>query len=48
MTFAHIIGNQRYTLAGLRELLAKATPLPSGDVLAGIALKQESHLLKEG
>jgi ethanolamine ammonia-lyase large subunit len=37
MTFAHTIGNKRYTFADLRDLLAKATPLRSGDVLAGIA-----------
>ena len=37
MTFAHAIGNTRYTFASLRELLAKATPLRSGDVLAGLA-----------
>ena len=37
MTFAHSIGNKRYTFADLRELLAKATPLRSGDVLAGLA-----------
>jgi ethanolamine ammonia-lyase large subunit len=37
MTFAHSIGNRRYTFDGLRELLAKATPLRSGDVLAGVA-----------
>jgi len=37
MTFAHTIGNIRYTFADLRELLAKATPLRSGDVLAGLA-----------
>jgi ethanolamine ammonia-lyase large subunit len=37
MTFAHTIGNQRYAFASLRELLAKATPLRSGDVLAGLA-----------
>ena len=37
MTFAHTIGNIRYTFANLRELLAKATPLRSGDVLAGLA-----------
>jgi ethanolamine ammonia-lyase large subunit len=39
MTFAHSIGATRYTFADLRELLAKATPLRSGDVLAGIAAK---------
>ncbi|MGA2216746.1 MAG: ethanolamine ammonia-lyase subunit EutB [Terracidiphilus sp.] len=37
MTFAHTIGNKRYTFADLRNLLAKATPLRSGDVLASIA-----------
>ncbi len=37
MTFAHTIGNTRYTFADLRDLLAKATPLRSGDVLAGVA-----------
>ena len=37
MTFTHTIGGTRYTFASLRELLAKATPHRSGDVLAGIA-----------
>jgi ethanolamine ammonia-lyase large subunit len=37
MSFSHAIGNTRYTFANLRELLAKATPLRSGDVLAGVA-----------
>jgi ethanolamine ammonia-lyase large subunit len=37
MTFAHTIGGTRYTFGSLRELLAKATPLRSGDVLAGLA-----------
>lgn len=37
MEFAHNIGNRRYTFADLRELMAKATPLRSGDVLAGVA-----------
>ena len=37
MSFSHSIGNTYYTFAGLRELLAKATPLRSGDQLAGIA-----------
>ncbi len=37
MSFAHTIANRRYTFGSLRELLAKATPLRSGDVLAGIA-----------
>jgi ethanolamine ammonia-lyase large subunit len=37
MAFAHSIGNKRYRFADLRELLAKATPLSSGDALAGLA-----------
>jgi ethanolamine ammonia-lyase large subunit len=37
MTFAHSIGATHYVFADLRELLAKATPARSGDVLAGIA-----------
>jgi ethanolamine ammonia-lyase large subunit len=39
MAFASSIGNTRYTIGSLRELLAKATPLRSGDVLAGVAAK---------
>jgi ethanolamine ammonia-lyase large subunit len=37
MIFSHSIGATRYTFGSLRELLAKATPLRSGDVLAGVA-----------
>jgi len=37
MTFSHTIGNTRHTFADLRDLLARATPLRSGDVLAGMA-----------
>ncbi len=37
MGFSSTVRNRRYTFASLRELLAKATPLRSGDVLAGIA-----------
>jgi len=37
MTFAHTIGSKRYVFDSLRTLLAKATPLRSGDVLAGLA-----------
>jgi len=39
MAFVHTIGNNRYGFDSLRDLLAKATPLRSGDVLAGIAAK---------
>jgi ethanolamine ammonia-lyase large subunit len=37
MSFSHSIGNRKYSFRSLRELLAKATPLRSGDVLAGVA-----------
>jgi len=37
MSFSYDLGNIRYTFNDLRELLAKATPLRSGDVLAGLA-----------
>jgi len=37
MAFAHSIGNRHYCFADLRDLLAKATPLRSGDALAGLA-----------
>jgi ethanolamine ammonia-lyase large subunit len=37
MPFTHSIGNHKYAFGNLRELLAKATPLRSGDVLAGVA-----------
>jgi len=37
MTFAHTLGNRQYAFTSLRELLAKATPLRSGDALAGLA-----------
>jgi ethanolamine ammonia-lyase large subunit len=37
MAFVSTVGNRRYSFDSLRELLAKATPLRSGDVLAGLA-----------
>jgi len=37
MPFSHTIGTIRYTFADLADLLAKATPPRSGDVLAGVA-----------
>ena len=37
MAFVSTIGSTRYTFDSLREVLAKATPLRSGDVLAGVA-----------
>src|SRR6201996_8533207 len=35
--YAWTIGARRYTFSDLKTLLAKATPLRSGDVLAGVA-----------
>ncbi|MDF2618523.1 MAG: Ethanolamine ammonia-lyase [Xanthobacteraceae bacterium] len=37
MPYRHVVGPQSYVFADLRELMAKATPLRSGDMLAGIA-----------
>ena len=37
MPFAHSLGGTRYVFDDLRTLLARATPLRSGDALAGIA-----------
>ena len=37
MVFAHSIGNRKYSFGSLREVMAKATPLRSGDVLAEVA-----------
>ena len=34
-----VIGHQQYTFQGLKELLAKASPERSGDVLAGVAAR---------
>ncbi|HVZ83980.1 MAG TPA: ethanolamine ammonia-lyase subunit EutB [Terracidiphilus sp.] len=39
MAFAHTIASKRYTFGSLRELLAKASPPRSGDVLAGVAAR---------
>ncbi|MGP0580448.1 ethanolamine ammonia-lyase subunit EutB, partial [Paenibacillus peoriae] len=35
--FSHTIDSHTYAFASLKELLAKATPPRSGDVLAGVA-----------
>jgi ethanolamine ammonia-lyase large subunit len=37
MAYAHTLGGETFRFADLRELLARATPLRSGDVLAGVA-----------
>ena len=37
MSYHHQVGPRRWTFSGLKEVMAKATPLRSGDTLAGIA-----------
>ncbi|MGO4171282.1 ethanolamine ammonia-lyase subunit EutB [Bosea sp. TAF32] len=37
MPYRHVIGSQSYVFEDLRDLMAKATPLRSGDQLAGLA-----------
>ena len=37
MTYAHTLAGTRYAFDDLRTLLARATPLRSGDALAGLA-----------
>jgi len=37
MTYSHTVGNTAYRFVDLTELLAKASPLRSGDLLAGLA-----------
>jgi ethanolamine ammonia-lyase large subunit len=37
MTYHQVIGAQRYVFEDLKELMAKASPIRSGDMLAGIA-----------
>ena len=41
MSYATVIDGTRYVFPSLRELLAKASPLRSGDVLAGLAAETE-------
>ena len=37
MAYQHTIGGERWQFSDLREVMAKATPLRSGDALAGVA-----------
>ncbi|QFR32234.1 ethanolamine ammonia-lyase subunit EutB [Ancylobacter sp. TS-1] len=37
MSYRHVVGPQTYAFADLKDLMAKATPLRSGDMLAGVA-----------
>jgi ethanolamine ammonia-lyase large subunit len=41
MAYATVIDGTRHVFASLRQLLAKASPLRSGDVLAGVAARSE-------
>ena len=41
--YAYSIGTETYHFSDLRELLAKATPMRSGDVLAGLAANSEQQ-----
>ncbi|MDX2308439.1 MAG: ethanolamine ammonia-lyase subunit EutB [Hyphomicrobium sp.] len=41
--FAYIIGQQRYVFRDLKDLMAKATPLRSGDQLAGVAAANDEE-----
>ncbi|MBP3954103.1 ethanolamine ammonia-lyase subunit EutB [Gemmata sp. G18] len=41
MPFTHTVRGERFAFADLRELLAKANELKSGDVLAGLAARSE-------
>ena len=42
-TYSHSIGGQNWRFDGLREVLAKASPLRSGDCLAGIAATSDAE-----
>jgi ethanolamine ammonia-lyase large subunit len=43
MGFAHTVGGTRHVFPDLRTLLARATPLRSGDVLAGVAAESAAE-----
>jgi ethanolamine ammonia-lyase large subunit len=43
LSYAHTIGTRRYVFDDLRTLLARATPLRSGDQLAGVAAADASE-----
>ena len=42
-SFAHTVGGERYVFDDLKDLLAKATPLRSGDQLAGLAADTDAQ-----
>ena len=41
--YAYISGNERYAFRDLKDLMAKATPLRSGDLLAGVAATDDTE-----
>src|SRR5260221_10085215 len=45
MVFRHAIGATAYVFDDLRDLMAKATPLRSGDRLAGIAAESAEQMI---
>lgn len=42
-TYSHSIGGQTWRFDSLREVLAKASPLRSGDCLAGVAATSDAE-----
>ncbi len=44
-TYSHSIGGQTWRFDSLREVLAKASPLRSGDCLAGVAAARDAERL---
>ena len=44
MKYNHVVGGITYSFPDLKNVLAKATPEKSGDVLAGLAANSEKEL----
>ncbi len=42
-SFAHVVGGERFVFDDLKDLLAKASPLRSGDQLAGVAAETDAQ-----
>jgi ethanolamine ammonia-lyase large subunit len=45
VSYTQTIGNQKYTFSSLKELLAKASPERSGDVLAGVSARSGEEMV---
>ena len=43
MGYQHTVGGERHVFADLKTLLARASPLRSGDVLAGVAAQSAAE-----